>query len=305
MSKNADNQKIKSAIEKISNAVHWLKNQDSDYKIIIKQTRNLGDTLHITPIARYYKNNYPKCKIVFVVGDLYCSVHEFNKDFDKIVAIDSKLGPQERIKIGQWMKNNINGIDKVLCPSIFPFGEVWKTHVWSWPIIAQQYFANAEIDPRRMTTYRLNAPITDNDMKFAKNFVKDKKCIGLEYNSYSHPGPWNKNQYHKLIKKLKSIGYVCISFAGANEGLLPNTKDGRGISWRRTIAILSKCDYMIGIGSGITMLAACAMPTPKILEINVSGSISMNACGYAKSEVFVNSTPDMIFEYINKTKGSK
>lgn len=301
---NINNMRVKSVIQKVKDSVEWLKNQKTDMRIIIKQTRNLGDTLHITPIARHYKTLNPKCKIAFLVGNAYANVHMLNKDFDRIVPIDSKLNPQERIMIGKYMKSSITGIDKVLCPSIFPFGEVWKSHAWSWPIISHQYFSNGEIQPGKILGGgKLHAPVAREDLEFAENFVGKNKCIGLEYNSYSHPVPWNRDRFSNFIDFARKNGYICISFAGKNEGLLPNTRDGRGMSWRRTIAVLSKCHYMVGIGSGITMLAACAKPTPKILELNVSDSISMCSCGYADSQIFNNATPERVIQFINKNDG--
>lgn len=72
--------------------------------------------------------------------------------------------------------------------------------------------------------------------------------------------------------------------------------DGRGLSWRKTIALLMKCKYFVGIGSGNTMLAACA--DTKILEINVPDSINMKNCGYSNSVVFNNCQPKNVIEYI-------
>lgn len=294
---------VNAIVTKINEGVKWLKNTNTDYRIIIKQTANLGDTLHITPIARHYKLKYPNCKILFIVGNTYFNIHELNKDFDKIITINSKITPQERIMVGNYMKKQIKGIDKILCPSIFPFGEVWPTHRWSWPIISQQYVANAEISPREILGGgKLHVTLSNQDIEFAKNFIAKKKCIGLEYNSYSHPMPWNVRKYSKLVTILKRKGYNCISFAGKNEGIIPNTIDARGMTWRRTVAVLSLCHYMIGIGSGITMLAAAANPAPKIIEINVSDSISMKSCGYAESIVLNNAMPDDIFKIIENNK---
>ena len=295
--------RISAIIPKIKDAVTWLKEQNTNFRVIIKQTRNLGDTLHITPIARHYKTVYPDCKIVFLVGDSYASVYKFNKDFDLIVPIPSSLNPQERIKIGQWMKANIHGIDKVLCPSIFPFAEVWPSHVWSYPKISHQYFANAGIKPNEMQGgSRLSAPVSPEDVSFAKSFLGNGKFVGIEYNSYSHPVPWKGADFAKLASYLHSLGYKCISFAGLKEGKIDNTIDGRGMTWRRTIAVLSRCELFIGVGSGITMLAACASPMPRIIEIGVSDSISMSGCGYADSKCFKRATPKEVYEYIKDNK---
>lgn len=286
---------IRDQLVKVANAIHWLKKQKTDYRILIKQTRNLGDTLHITPIARHYKTLYPNCKIAFLVGNNYVNVHECNPDFDKIFPISGRLDPQERIAIGKYMMKHKDGIQKVLCPSIFPFGEVWQTHKWCYEIISHQYRYNAEIRPPQSLQGdgMLHAPISPEDRKFANNFIKDRKCVAIEYHSYSHPVPWKPGQFARFAKLVKKHGWHTISLAGAHEGIIDGTIDGRGISWRRTIAILSRCSYLIGVGSGITMLGCCADPMPMIYEINISPSLTMRNCGYSQTSISLSDpTPD-------------
>jgi hypothetical protein len=59
---------------------------------------------------------------------------------------------------------------------------------------------------------------------------------------------------------------------------------------------------MVGIGSGITMLAACSTGNVKILEVNVSPSLTMKSCGYADSLAFNNAKPEGLIEYIRNNK---
>jgi len=266
----------------IDKATAWLKSQKGT-KILIKQTCNLGDTLHITPIARHYKTKFPDCKIAFVTGHTYASVHKFNDDFDAIYEINAKASPQLRLDLGRYMMN-IKDLDLVLCPSIHPFSSIWKTHVWSVQVIAEQYFLNAKIKAGEMLGDRqLHVELADADIQFAEKFVGDKRLVALEHCSYSSPPLWKPPQFVKLVHLLKEKGIECISFAAPHERLIRGAIDGRGISWRRTVAILARCEYMLGVGSGVTMLAAAARPRPTIMEIGISESITMKSCGYADS----------------------
>jgi len=295
---------LQTAKVRILEAAKWLCSQNTDMRILIKLTKNLGDTLHVTPIARHYKTVYPNCKIAFIVGSAYFNVHEHNEDFDMIMPINSSISGQDRIKLGNFMMKEITGIDKILCPAIHPFGEVWKSHTWSYPQISHQYFHNAEIRPPGSIRGggKLHAPITEEDRAFANNFVNGQKCIALEYHSYSHPVGWRVDKFKKFSDMAKRMGYHCISFAGKKEGIVPGTVDGRGIPWRQTIAILSLCDFMVGVGSGITMLACCAPNQPKIIEVGVSESILMNKCGYTDNNIFYKSSidPARVIEWIAK-----
>jgi hypothetical protein len=199
-----------------------------------------------------------------------------------VFGLPSGLNPQDRIKIGEYIMNNFKDIDFKLCPSVFPYGEVWKSHVWSLPVISHQFFSNAKINLSEMLgDKKLNIPVSNDDNKFADEFIKNRRCIGIEYISYSHTPFWKFENFVDFVKLMKNGGLESITFAGTNEGLIPGTIDGRGMSWRRTVAVLSKCRYMVGIGSGITMLATAARPTPAIIELGVSESISMKSCGYA------------------------
>lgn len=291
------------AKQRIDNAANWLRKQDTDYRILIKQTKNLGDTLHVTPIARHYKTVYPNCKIAFIVGHSYLGVHEHNEDFDMVMPISSNLTAQDRIKLGNYMIS-LEGINKILCPSIHPFSEVWKSHVWSYPVISQQYFHNADIRPPENIKGggKLKSVITKDDKNFAKNFVGNKKLIALEYHSYSHVVEWRSDKFKKFVDLAKKFGYSCVSFAGKNEGIIPGTVDGRGMTWRRTIAVLSECKYMIGVGSGITMLSCCADPSPTLIEIGVSDSIWMSRCGYYEGGAHFkgNDDPTIVMDWIIK-----
>lgn len=295
---------LEAAKNRVEEAAKWLRNQDTDMRILIKLTKNLGDSLHVTPIARHYKKVYPNCKIAFVVGNAYFNVHEYNKDFDMVMPIDSNITGQNRIRLGNYMMKEINGIDKVLCPSIHPFGEVWPSHTWSYPQISHQYFHNGGVRPPGEIKGggKLHAPITEDDKSFAKNFINGQKCIALEYHSYSHPVGWRIDKFKKFSDLAKKLGYHCISLAGKKEGIIPGTVDGRGMPWRRTIAILSFCDYLIGVGSGITMLACCAPRQPKIIEIGVSEAILMNRCGYTDNNVSFKSSidPESVIGWIAK-----
>lgn len=284
----------------VNEAAHWLRAQHCERRILIKQTRNLGDTLHMTPIARHFKTKFPGCKIAFLVGKAYASVHELNPDFDRLFPIDNNLGPQDRILIKRFIDDEVVDLDLKICPSIFPFGEVWPSHRWCHQMISHQIFVNGQIELDKMLgDKQLHAPVSNDDREFATKFIGRNKCIGLEWQSYSHTPLWHMNHFIKVTKLLKAQGFQTISFGGLHEGCIDGAMDGRGITWRRTIAILEQCKYMLGIGSGVTMLAACARPTPHIIEIGVSEAISMRGCGYANSTLLQgSSSPENVADFI-------
>jgi hypothetical protein len=218
--------------------------------------------------------------MAFLTESRYVEAHSYNKDYNTFL-LPNDLNPQLRIKMGKYIMSL--QCDIKLCPAIFPFGEVWNTHKWSLPTISHQYYHNAGIKlPEMLGDKKLHAPVTPEDVAFAESFIKNRRCVAFEYVSYSHTPYWQMKEFSEL-QKLIGNEYTCISFASPKEPLIPKTKDGRGMPWRRTIAILSQCKFLVGIGSGVTMLAACAKPQPTIIEVGVSEAISMCGCGYANS----------------------
>jgi hypothetical protein len=180
-----------------------------------------------------------------------------------------------------------NDIDIKVVASIFPFGEVHPRNKWCHHNIADQYFHNSGIKDRKPLGGRqLIAKITDEDRAFANNLAE--KCLGnklvvFEYVSYSNAPVWGANKFSHLAQLLKREGITCVTIAAAHEGLIKGTVDCRGTTWRQATAVLSKSIAMVGVGSGITMLAAAAAPQPRIIELSIPSSVSMNGCGYAPS----------------------
>ena len=59
----------------------------------------------------------------------------------------------------------------------------------------------------------------------------------------------------------------------------------------------------MGVGSGITMLAAAATPQPRIIELGIASSVSMKGCGYAPSISVTNPTVDAVKRLILEVAG--
>lgn len=277
----------------VRDAIAKLKSLNKSPKIFVKIARNLGDSLHGTPIFRHYKTKYPDCAIAFLTESRYLNAHELNKDIDVLMGLPDNLDPQVRIQLKRYIDERVQEIDFVLCPAVFPFGEVWASHRWSFPLINHQYYVNALIKLEEMQgDKKLHAPVSEEDLQYAERFVGGNSLIAMEYNSYSHTPAWGVKEFTIFSSLANKAGYKTVSFASKKEGIINGSIDGRGIDWRKTIAILSKCKAIVGIGSGITMLAGCATPIPLILEIGVSTSIDMKSMGYSDTAIRFDKIPN-------------
>jgi ADP-heptose:LPS heptosyltransferase len=272
----------------VSDAIKFLKRHHGSPKILVKQIRNLGDTLHLTPVIHHYRLKFPGAAIAFVVGQWYHNVHEHNPHINGLFLADHNATPQQRLAL--WpMIQNAKGIDIKVVASIFPFGEVHPRNRWCHANIADQYFHNAGITDRKpMGGRQLIVKISKADMAYADKIIEDHKVdkmVVFEYVSYSKTPAWRANKFKKLAHKLSHNGITCVTIASSSEGVVEGTVGCTGITWRQSIALLRRSVAMVGVGSGITMLAAAADPQPRIIELDIADSVSMRGCGYAPSIV--------------------
>lgn len=276
--------KFQESVSAINQAKQYLKQSGKSPKILVKVTRNLGDTLHGQPVVKHYRNLYPDACIVFMCEQRYHGVHEYNKDVDKIFVLPNDLNVPTRLALWDPIKSDpeIMGI----IPAINPFQYLHSENKWlqPHPNIVTQFLYNAGIKGEPLGGRPIVVNIDDNDRRWADDFLKRNnaggKLVGIEYNSYSAQLAWNHAKYAEFVNLVKAKGWQCISFAGVNEALLPGTLDGRGATWRQTIALLSKTKYMLGCSSGNTMLALATRPQPIIIELNPPEDCRADTTGY-------------------------
>jgi len=290
----------------VGDAIKFLKHHHGSPKILVKQIRNLGDTLHLTPIIHHYRLKFPNAAIAFVVGQWYHNVHEHNPHINGLFLADHNATPQQRLAL--WpLVHNAKGIDIKVIASIFPFGEVHSRNKWCHETIADQYLYNGGIpDCRPAGGRKLIVKVTDHDRKFASGVLGRKgveKLVVFEFVSYSKPPVWNKNKFALLARELKKHNIACATIAAAQEPLINGTIDLRGITWRQTVATLSQSIAMVGVGSGLTMLAAAATPQPRIIELGIANSVSMKGCGYAPSISIQSPTVEKVKRHILEVAG--
>lgn len=281
---SVDPVKLGQSLATISQAVQFLKDSGKTPRILVKIARNLGDSLHGQPIIRHFRNLHPNACIVFLCEQRYHGVHEYNGDIDKLFLLPNDLNPQTRMALWDPIKSN-KDIDIAIIPSINPFQYGHPENKWldPHPNITTQYLHNAGIkEPLGGRPVVVN--VDYNDRQWADNFLKKNNAgpllVGMEYNSYSAPLAWNAAAYSQFVQMVKAKGWHCISFAGANEPLMPGTLDARGATWRQTVALISKVKYMLGCSSGNTMLALASRPQPIIIELNPPDDCRADQTGY-------------------------
>lgn len=285
-------------------AHHFLISHEGSPKILIKIAKNLGDTLHGSPILKHYRHLHPSAAIAYMVCQNYHGVHEFNPDISPggLFLLPNDITPQERLAL--WpIIHNLSGVDIKILPSINPFQAAHPQNAWCHANIADQYFHNAGIkDCQPLGGRRFIINITVDDEVWAEEFIRSRaidvsKCIIFEYNSYSHHVAWKATQWMELFRLMPN--YKFIGVAGAKEQHISGMVDARGISWRQTVALLNKVPKMVSVGSGITMLAAGAARQPQIYELGLPDSVTARACGYSNSISIQSPSPASVKNIIN------
>jgi hypothetical protein len=251
--------------------------------IILKQTEHFGDTLYATPILRHYRLKYPNGCVLFVTGDKFADVHKYNPHIDKLFIVPVK---------SDWRASyvhklfSLEGIDFKLAPAVI-FGTFLPSHVWSLPNIFDQYIKNAGIDGELLGG-RQTVAVTDKDDEdwvtwfLTKNQVDPRRAIALEYHSYSHSHGWSHLEFQRFCELCVNKVYV-ISLAGSHENIYAKTVDGRGMSWRRSAALLNRIRGIVGMSSGMCVLASSCPSKPFIFELNCPDSISIRKMGFSEN----------------------
>jgi ADP-heptose:LPS heptosyltransferase len=293
-----DIQKLETCKRTITEAIEFLKSSGKSPKILVKIARNLGDSLHGQPIMRHYRQTHPDAAIAFMTEKRYVSAHEYDSNIDKIFALPDGLDGQTRLALWDLIKKN-PVVDIAIVPAINPFQAIHKENAWCHDNIVTQYLYNAGIKGEPLGGRVVEVKVDDQDRAFIDKFgLPTNRLVGLEYISYSSPPCWNIGKFADFAKLVGKLGYRCVSIAGSKEPLIPGTIDFRGTTWRQATALLSRCKFMIGSGSGMTMLAAAARPQPTIIELNVPANVTIAGCGYAPAQQVNAPTPASVVEIL-------
>jgi hypothetical protein len=252
--------------------------------IIIKQTEHMGDTLYATPVIRHYRMKYPHAAIAFVTGHKYADVHRYNPHIDRLFVVP--VNSDWRLAYKQKM-DAFADIDIKLAPAV-AFGKWYASHQWSHPNLFDQYLCNAGITDLNPLGGRQPVAVCSNEEEswvtnfLAVNKIDPNRAIALEYNSYSHGLGWTPAEFQQFCHICVNKVYV-IALAGSNEGLYVNTVDARGTSWLRSAALLNRIRGIVGVSSGMSVLASTCPRKPFIFEINVPDSISIKTMGFSSN----------------------
>lgn len=264
--------------------------------LVIKSTKMMGDTIHVSIIVRHYRFIYPDRHIIWAISEKYLDAYKYYPYATKIVGLPHELSLQERQRLSKRLKN-VLGDNLIVC-AVGVYG--WNTA----GDIATQFFYNAKIEnliiPRRPIL-----PIGPEDEEWADKFIKKnklKRFACMEYNSDSFKripdGPmWTIDMHNEFLSKLE-LPMIWLAHRGADK--LKYGVDGRGTTWRQAATLIGRAKVFIGHGSGLTMVAATEGIETPIMEVNIGNTITMVGCGYKQSMTLHKETPDSLASRVNK-----
>jgi hypothetical protein len=291
---------IESALGVIEQARQFVLSTQRKPTIVLKQTEHFGDTLYATPVLRHYRLKYPQAAIAFVTGDKYAEIHKYNPHADRVFAMPV-ASDMRKAYVNKVF--SLQGVDIKLAPAVI-FHTFLASHKWTHPNIFDQYAFNAGVTDLTLLGGRKPVAVTDlADEAWATDFltkagVDPKRAIVLERYSYSHARPygWSDVDFQRFCDLCVGKIYV-IGLAGQNERLPARIVDGRGASWRRSAALINRVRGVVGVSSGMSVLAASCPSDPFILEINCPESVSIRKMGFsANCQALVGQSPEAVLK---------
>ncbi len=264
--------------------------------ILIKQTEHLSENLYVTSVIRHYRIKFPQAAIVLVTGNKYAEVHRNNPHINRLFTVPNK--PEWRSDYKKKMES-LNDIDYKIAPSI-DFVQ-WPNHTHQF--IYDQYLTNAGITDLKPLGGRMPVCVTGNvEQKWAEAFIKNnhitpEKAIALEY---SRPCGWTPKDFQKFVYLCHGLKIQVIAFASTEEATFIGSIDARGTSWLRTAALLNRLRGVVGVSSGISVLATSCQSKPFIFEINTSTPSSIMKMGLSERCVTImNHDPEHLSRLVS------
>jgi hypothetical protein len=91
-----------------------------------------------------------------------------------------------------------------------------------------------------------------------------------------------------------------ICLAAQSEGMYKFAVDGRGMSWRRSAALLNRIRGIVGVSSGMSVLASSCPNKPFIYELNCPDSISILKMGFTTDcRSLINMKPNEVVDLVD------
>ena len=234
------------------------KKDDKKVRILAIKLMTLGDVILCTPILEALRKKYPEAYIAFATSEKYAELVEGNPYVDfvyKCRDYDSKI-------------NALNHYDSITSDLMKRqmWSEVYQLQLhdtldlyWSGEHLLDLY---ADIADVKVNREKLHISISKEDKKFAKteisrlkNRYKNKRVIAIHTTAGWEQKNWDFKKYDELVKRL-SKNYTFIQVGGKEDYKAKEVKDFRGLSIRKTAALIKECDLFIGPDSGPMHIAA-------------------------------------------------
>ncbi len=249
--------------------------------VVIEMFRQFGDILHSTLVVRHVRAS-EKVSVVWAINQ------KFVPTFDAFVL--TQLGPHAIAALPDLPPHPADGSVRVAwvtrAKTLPGVGRAFGcgVHPWGWKggSIVDAILLNAGIG-KLAVERKPWLPLAAEDLEWAEHFVQSHglgKFVTLEYISYSLAAP-SVEWFHNLVQR---IPVPVVSIAGAGDPFLPGAIDGRGITFRQAKALLRRSSCFVGIGSGLSVLAATNGCSQPVVEMTPP-ELSMPQIGYRLADL--------------------
>jgi hypothetical protein len=245
-------------------------------KILLVQLYSNGDCLYATAIARQIKNDYPNCKLTWVISNSFKSIIDNNpyidevmvtnevpksdvvafRKFKKKVFIEKEKGTWDEIFVTQNMDTNLALYDGTIR------GMVLRAYTKAVTVPLQPVVTLTDNEKKNVNLFA--------EAHSLKNF---KNVLLWEYAPQSGQTELSIEMVMAVAKRITALPATCVILSSANKFESTNSIiDASVLSVRENAALTHYCSLLIGCSSGITWLststAAKFLPMLQLLNAN-------------------------------------
>lgn len=249
--------------------------------IVVEMTRQLGDILHSSVVVRQIRKSHPGAHVIWAIGSRY--VETCRTLTPPLLGPHAIAGlpdlpdfPADGPYRVHWVREaaKLPGVRRAFGCGVHPWG-------WKRGSITDAVLINAGIE--RLTVDRRPwLPLTFADKEFARDFIPGP-FVAMEYRSESikpRPPAW----FADLVAKIR-LPVVALAAPGSPK--IRGAKDGTATTIRQAKALIQRSRCFIGVGSGLSVVAATRGIAVPIVEL-VTPELAIPAIGYASGAPHTN-----------------
>lgn len=275
----------------------------SEPTFVVNCVESLGDVIACEPISRYLKENFKKCKIIWVVRKIYAEAISFNPNIDELIYVDSLfdadkvclnlLNDKKTILVDTHFNGRISS--KKGSIHVNPVNPaIHDSNYFSFNGILSAFSLIAGLPALKMPPVFWLEP--NIEALLSKKISSEKKYIVVHTKPSEETKEWPLKKWKNVIEKLIDLDYTIIEVGQENTLKLSNSSfisaSDMRCSLQENAAIIKNAKLFIGIDSCFAHVANC-FDVPSVILLGAYKA-------FAKHTPFSNERSNRVELYMHK-----